>query len=83
MAGGGRVEDDQVGDAGALELLHLAEDEDVLHAGHRGGDDVERTGGAQPPPDASQAVVVRYSTSASSGVRVRARSPGGAPPPRR
>ena len=42
VAGGGRVEHDQVGRAGPLELLDLAEHEDVLDAGRGGGDDVER-----------------------------------------
>ena len=65
VAGGRRVEDDEVGGAvGAsrpLELLDLAEHEDVADAGHGGGDHVERAGGHQPlrePPEAVLAEVL-------------------------
>ncbi len=44
VAGGGSVDDHEVGGAGLLDRLHLAEHEDVLHARHRGGDHVERAG---------------------------------------
>ena len=58
VPGGGRVEHDQVGDAGPLELLHLAQHEDVPHAGHRGGDDVERARPTEALRDPSHTVVV-------------------------
>ena len=57
MAGGGRVEHDEVGVAAPLELLHLAEDEDVLDAGGGGGHDVEGAGGHEPLRDPRQPVV--------------------------
>ena len=41
MAGRRCVDDDEVGDAVAFELLDLAEHEDVTDAGDGGGDDVE------------------------------------------
>ena len=43
MAGRGRVDDHEVGDARRLDRLHLAEHEDVLHARHGRRHDVERT----------------------------------------
>ena len=58
MAGGGGVEDDQVAVAGPLELLDLAQHEDVLDAGRGGGHDVERPGGHQAPGDPAHAVVL-------------------------
>ncbi len=45
VPGGRRVEHDQVRRPRLFELLHLAEHEDVAHAGHRGRDHVE---GARP-----------------------------------
>src|SRR3546814_17461291 len=43
MARGRRVEDQEVGHAEPLELLDLAEDEDVLDPGRRGGHHVQRS----------------------------------------
>ena len=56
-AAGASIED-QVGGAGVLERLHLAEHEDVLHPGHGRGDDVERPRLDQPLRDPPQAVVL-------------------------
>ena len=56
MAGGGRVEHDQVGGARLLEALHLAEHEDVLHAGNGRRDHVERARRREPLRDPLQAV---------------------------
>ena len=76
MAGRGRVDDDQVGRLAPLELLDLAEHEDVLDAGRGGGHHVD---GARL--DSSRFEIrrmpwsSRYSTRASSGVSVRARTP--------
>ena len=58
VPGRGGVEDDQVGGAGALERLHLAQHEDVPHPGHRGRDDVERAGAGEPPGDPAHTVVL-------------------------
>ena len=56
MAGRGRVDDDQVGRATFFQRLDLAEHEDVLHARHRGRDDVERAGRREPLRDAPHPV---------------------------
>ena len=48
MAGGGRVDQDEVSRLGPLQALHLPEDEDVAHAGDGGRDDVERAGAHEP-----------------------------------
>ena len=58
MAGGGGVEHDQVGHAGPLELLHLAEHEDVLDARGGGGHHVEGAAREQAAGDPVQAVVL-------------------------
>ena len=61
MAGGRGVDDDEVGRPIALELLDLAEHEEMLEPGCRGGDHRERRrrGGApQQPADAAQIEVV-------------------------
>ena len=55
VSGGGAVDDDHVGRPGPLQGLHLAENEDLPHAGHGGRQDVERSGAHQPlrhPPEA-------------------------------
>ena len=54
----GRVHDDQVGGALEVEALHLAEHEDVLHAGNRGRHDVEGAGLHQPLGDPLEPVVL-------------------------
>ena len=58
MAGRRTVEHDQVSVAAPLELLHLAQHEDVLDAGRRRRDDVEHSGVGQPLRYPPQAVVV-------------------------
>ena len=58
VAGGGRVEHDQVGDARPFELLDLAQHQDVAHAGHRGGDHVEGPRSTETARDPSHTVVV-------------------------
>ncbi len=57
MPRGGRVEQDQVDGARPFELLDLAEHEDVLDAGRRGGDHVERTASHEPVREPAHAVV--------------------------
>ena len=58
MAGGGRVDDDQVGDRLALELLDLAEDEHVADARDGRRHHVDHPRADQPFGDAAQAVVL-------------------------
>ena len=77
MPGGGRVEDDQVGGVGPLELLHLAQHEDVAHAGDRGGDHVERPRPTEPFRDPSHTVgveVLEQGVVGSEGARPHPRS---------
>ena len=57
VAGRGGVEEDQVLVPAALELLDLAQHEDVPDARHRGGHDVEQTGRHQPVGDPLQPAV--------------------------
>ncbi len=56
VAGRGCVHDDQIGRATFFERLDLAEHEDVLHARHRGRDDIERAGRREPLRDAPHPV---------------------------
>ena len=56
MAGGGAVDDDDVPVPAAFELLDLAEHDDVVDAGRRGGDDVDHAGRRQPLGDPTEAV---------------------------
>ena len=58
MAGGRGVHHDQVGGAVPLQLLDLAEDQDVADARDGGRDHVEDPGVRQPLGDPSQAVVL-------------------------
>ena len=58
MAGRGRVDHDEIGGAGLLEALHLAEHEDVLHAGNRRRHHVERAGRREPLRDPLQPVAL-------------------------
>ena len=58
VAGGRRVEHDQVGGPGLFELLHLAEHEDVAHAGDGGGDHVEGARPSETLGDPSHTVTV-------------------------
>ena len=61
MAGGRRVDDDEVGRPLALEFLDLAEHEEMLEPGGRRGDHRQRRGrrgAAQQPADAPQVEVV-------------------------
>jgi hypothetical protein len=58
MAGGGRVDHDEVGAVGPLELLDLPQHEDVLDPGYGRGDHVQGPRGHQPPGDAAHAVVL-------------------------
>ena len=58
VAGGGGVEDEHVGRLGPLQLLDLAQHEDVADAGGGGGDDVERSGRHQALGDPGQPVIL-------------------------
>ena len=58
VAGGGGVEHDQVGGLAPLELLDLAEDEDVLDAGRGRGHHVDGPARREPPRDPAHAVVL-------------------------
>ena len=84
MPGGGRVDQDQVGGAGPLELLHLAEHEDVLHARDGGRHHVEGPRAAEAREIRRRPWSSRYSSERlvggeGAGPHARAR----APPPRR
>ena len=59
MAGGRGVEHDQIGSPTALELLHLAEDEDVADARCGGGHHVEGAPGHEASGDPAQTVVLQ------------------------
>ena len=56
VAGGRRVEDDEVGDTGLLELADLAEDEDLPDPGYRRRDDIERAGAHETGGETPEAV---------------------------
>ena len=76
MAGGGRVDEDQVGGAGPLERLDLAEHEDVLHAGDGGRHHVERARVDEPLRDPPQPVGLEVLDEGGVGGEGRARTPG-------
>ena len=48
IPGGGGVHQDEVGDLRTLDLLHLAEHQDVLDSRHGGGDDVQGACSSEP-----------------------------------
>ena len=52
VAGGRRVDDHEIGRARLLDRLDLAENEDLLHTGNRGRDDLERARVDEPLRDA-------------------------------
>src|SRR5581483_8794291 len=72
VPGGRGVDHDHVRDLVAFELLDLAEDEDVLDAGHGGGDDVHQAGPGEALRDAAHPVGVEV---LDEGV-VRCQRPG-------
>ena len=59
MTGGRTVDDDDVPLAAALELLDLAEHDDVVDARRGGGHDVDHAGRRQPAGDAPEAVLAQ------------------------
>ena len=59
MAACGRVQDNEVEASGRDDLLDLAEDEDVLDAGRRGGDHVQRARGHEPTGETFHPVVAQ------------------------
>ncbi len=59
MAGGGRVDDDQVGRPGAFELLDLAQHQHVSNPGDGGGDDIDDPGGDEPARHPMEPVVTQ------------------------
>ena len=69
VTGGRAVDDDRVPVAAALELLDLAEHDEVVDARGGGGDDVDHPGGGEALGDPAEAVLTRRYSSSASGCR--------------